>query len=113
MSSPTPPNKDKSALSNEVRMVLVFVLSGLILVGYPYIGRKLGFLPPPPPVAPVKSAVQTPKATANPQPTSPATQPPAPEKADSAPAAGVIADAAESEWTLDNGVYRVVFSNRG
>jgi len=112
MSSPTPPINDKKSLSNEVRMVLVFVLTGLILVGYPYIGRKLGFLPPPP-VAPVKSAVQTPKATAVTEAPAPAATAETPNAGESQPAAGVIADVKESEWTLDTGVYRVLFSNRG
>ena len=94
-------------------MVLVFVLSGLILVGYPYLGRKLGFLPPAP-VAPVKSAVQTPKANATAPTSSQERSQENPTAAsDAAPVAGVIADTSESEWTMDTGAYRIVFSNRG
>ena len=46
MSSPTPPNKSPKELSNEVRMVLAFVLMGLILVVTPWAYRKLGITAP-------------------------------------------------------------------
>ncbi len=46
MSSPTPPKKEPKELSNEVRMLLAFVLMGLILVVTPYAYRKLGLVPP-------------------------------------------------------------------
>ena len=46
MSSPTPPKKEPKELSNEVRMLLAFVLMGLILVVTPYVYRKLGLAPP-------------------------------------------------------------------
>jgi YidC/Oxa1 family membrane protein insertase len=36
-----------------------------------------------------------------------------PASPQSAPAAGTVAGTSESEWTLDTGMYRVVFSNRG
>src|SRR3984885_15103536 len=47
MSSPTPPKKESKELSNEVRMVIAFVLMGLILVVTPWAYRKLGITPPP------------------------------------------------------------------
>ena len=47
MSSPTPPSKEPKELSNEVRMVIAFVLMGLILVVTPWAYRKLGITPPP------------------------------------------------------------------
>ena len=46
MSSPTPPSKEPKELSNEVRMVIAFVLMGLILVVTPWAYRKLGITPP-------------------------------------------------------------------
>ena len=46
MSSPTPPDKQPKELSNELRMVLAFVLMGLILVGTPYVYKKLGIVTP-------------------------------------------------------------------
>ncbi|MES1256852.1 MAG: hypothetical protein ABUS51_00420, partial [Acidobacteriota bacterium] len=106
MSSPTPPDKKRKELSNELRMVVAFVLMGLILVATPYVYKKLGIATPQTQSAPVKSAVQTPKAT----PAS-AAEPATPR--DTPPVAGAIAAAAEAEWILDTGAYRVVFSNRG
>src|SRR5665213_139322 len=47
MSSPTPPKKKE--LSNEVRMLLAFVLMGLILLGTPYAYRMLGIAAAPTP----------------------------------------------------------------
>ena len=44
MSSPTPPGKDSKELSNEVRMVIAFVLMGLILVVVVVIGKLLCLL---------------------------------------------------------------------
>ncbi len=106
MSSPTPPNKEPKELSNELRMVIAFVLMGLILVVTPLVYKRMGIIPDKP-VTPVKSAVQSAKATPE------AAQTPAsPQQVDTAPV-GSVASATESEWTLDTGVYKVVFSNRG
>jgi len=62
MSSPTPPKKDRKEIPNELRMVIAFVLMGLILVATPYVYKRIGILPAQPQTAPLKSAVQTPKA---------------------------------------------------
>ena len=45
MSSPTPPQKDRKEIPNELRMVLAFVLMGLILVATPYVYKKIGIIP--------------------------------------------------------------------
>src|SRR5271166_1336590 len=43
----TPPKKSQPReLSNEVRMVIAFVLMGLILVATPWVYRRLGLTPP-------------------------------------------------------------------
>jgi YidC/Oxa1 family membrane protein insertase len=107
MSSPTPPNKDKKELSNELRMVIAFVLMGLILVGSQFLYKRIGIIPAQPESAAVKSDVKTTKAAPSP------TNAPEPTPPASEPVAGTIVSATESEWTLDTGVYRVVFSNRG
>ena len=121
MSSPTPPNKEKKEIPNELRMVIAFVLMGLILVATPYIYKKIGIIPAT--VTPTQPAVAVQPATAV-QPSgverqagamksavaASDAQSPAPE---TGPVAGAMAGVSESEWTLDNGVYRVVFSNRG
>ncbi len=49
MSSPTPPDKNRTKeLSNEVRMLIAFALMGAILLVTPWVYRKLGIAPPPP-----------------------------------------------------------------
>ena len=59
MSSPTPPKKDAKELPNELRMVLAFVLMGLILVATPYVYKQLGIVTPTAQTPPLKSAVQS------------------------------------------------------
>jgi YidC/Oxa1 family membrane protein insertase len=114
MSSPTPPtsnNKTGKELPNELRMVIAFVLMGLILVATPWIYRKLGILPAQP-NPPLKSSVATKKEApqnAFPTPAAPAESPAASEPG----MATAVAAVAESEWTLDTNLYRIVFSNRG
>jgi YidC/Oxa1 family membrane protein insertase len=90
-------------------MVIAFVLMGLILVATPYVYKKIGIIPEK--AAPAKPAAQTAKPVAPPAPQPESASPSV--TATAAPPAGVIAGASESEWTLDTGVYRVVFSNRG
>lgn len=111
MSSPTLPNKPKKELSNELRMVIAFGLMGLILIGTPYLYRKLGYISSEPPKSTaVKSDVKSEKA--QPLPSSA----PAPETASETPGAAApdaVAGTAESEWTLDTNLYRIVFSNKG
>ncbi|MGD1069337.1 MAG: membrane protein insertase YidC [Bryobacteraceae bacterium] len=109
MSSPTPPKKDAKELPNELRMVLAFVLMGLILVATPYVYKQLGIVTPTAQTPPLKSGVETHKET----PQS-AASPAAVETQASAEAApGAIAASSESEWAIDTSLYRIVFSNRG
>jgi YidC/Oxa1 family membrane protein insertase len=118
MSSPTPPNttpskKDAKELPNELRMVIAFVLMGLILVATPYVYKKLGITPPAANPA-VKSSVQLAKDA--PQAASASTAPNKPDDTtadDTTSTPGAISAAAESEWTLDTTLYHIVFSNRG
>jgi YidC/Oxa1 family membrane protein insertase len=119
MSSPTPPQKEPKELSNELRMVIAFVLMGLILVVTPWAYRRLGITPPPS-VDSKTPATQTSPAkkpdaaasTASGTPMAPATVPSA-ENASSGPVEGAIAAASEQDYTLDTELYNVVFSNRG
>jgi YidC/Oxa1 family membrane protein insertase len=119
MSSPTPPKKAGKELPAELRMVVAFVIMGLILVATPYVYRKLGITPPAP-NPPAKSAVQLPKeapssdtaaARASDKQASDKSKPDTRDSAESMP--GTIAAQAESEWTIDTGLYHIVFSNRG
>jgi YidC/Oxa1 family membrane protein insertase len=119
MSSPTPPSKEPKELSNEVRMVIAFVLMGLILVVTPWAYRQLGITPPAS-ADPKTSAIQTSPAkkpdaaasTASGTPMTSAT-PGLSTAAQPAPAEGAVTAAAAQDYTLDTDLYRVVFTNRG
>ena len=87
-------------------MVIAFVLMGLILVGTPYVYKRLGMTPPA--IAPVPSAVQSAKATPA---SSAAANTPAP--ATEQTAAGAVSASSEGTWTLDTALYHIIFSNRG
>ncbi len=120
MSSPTPPNKDRKELSNEVRMLMAFALMGAILLGYPWVLQKLGMAPPPDAKtqsAQKKQATKTgqeqslPAAGGTPMASStPATTD---NTAPSEPLAGALSAAAEQELVIDTDLCHVVFSNRG
>jgi YidC/Oxa1 family membrane protein insertase len=119
MSSPTPPKKEPKELSNEVRMVIAFVLMGLILVVTPWAYRQLGITPPAsadPKTSPVQtSPAKKPDAAASTASGTPMTSAaPAPAvNASSAPAEGAVTAAAAQEYTLDTELYHVIFTNRG
>jgi YidC/Oxa1 family membrane protein insertase len=119
MSSPTPPKKERKEFSNEIRMLLAFVLMGLILVATPYAYRIFGIAPP---VSDQKAASQkaAPKEKAAEQQT-PATaggapiasSAPAQPEENAGPAPGAISAPGEQEQVVDTSLYHVVFSNRG
>ena len=119
MSSPTPPKKQSPLeLSNEVRMVLAFVLMGAILVVTPWAYRKLGLTPP----EPAKTSLAAKAAPKNPTPASSTASgtpmtPSAPVQTDktapAAPAESAVSAASAQNYTIDTDLYRVVFSNRG
>ena len=113
MSPSKPPTKSKE-LPNEVRMVIAFVLMGLILVATPWVYKRLG-LTPAQPAAPVKSAVQTQHTDA--VKSAVTAQAETPDAAADASASGTVPTtaqaAAETEWNIDTKLYHVVFSNRG
>jgi len=103
-------------MSNEMRMILAFVLMGLILVVTPWAYRKLGLTPPeeqkktavapkkPEPAASTASGTPM-KQEAAPAQSSAKTPPPAAENEVSA--------ASAQDYTIDTSVYHVVFTNRG
>ncbi len=93
------PNKE---LTTETRLLLAFVLVGIVLVGWNYIYK-------PPATPPVTVPVQT-----------PATQPPveAPKPEPTTPVIpiavpGQIQESAAQDFTIETDVYRVRFSNQG
>jgi len=116
MSSPTPPKKDAKELPNELRMVLAFVLMGLILVATPYVYKQLGIVTPTAQTPPLKSAVQSHKdapISSSAASISSSAALAAEAQASAEPAPGAMAAASESEWVVDTSLYHIVFSNRG
>jgi YidC/Oxa1 family membrane protein insertase len=117
MSSPTPPKKDPKELSNEVRMVIAFVLMGLILVVTPWAYRRLGITPPP--SAEQKTAEgQTRAAKKTDSAASTASGAPMASAVPSSPEpvvadADAVSAASAQDYTLDTDLYHVVFTNRG
>jgi YidC/Oxa1 family membrane protein insertase len=99
-----PGQQGKKELSMETRLLLAFLLMGLVLFLTPYIYKA----PPQPPKQTVpatqKSAAQTEKK--------PATTPERPAAATEV-VPGQIHDTAEHEFTVDTDIYRIRFSNRG
>src|ERR1700684_3810159 len=99
------PNKSgKRELTMEQRLLLAFVLMGLVLFLTPYFYKA----PPPPKTpAPVKSQ------------TAPASSPAVSKTAEAAPAApatpvpGQIVATSEQQFVVDTDIYRVTLSNRG
>src|ERR1700733_9832442 len=106
MSSPTPPKKESKELSNEVRMVLAFVLMGLILVVTPWAYRQLGITPPQSAdqkqtsaAKKVNTADKAAATTASGTPMTLSTPPAAENGAE--PAAGAVSAASAQDYTLD------------
>ncbi len=88
----------------ETRLLLAFLLMGLVLFLTPYIYKA----PPAPPKQPVPAAgKQTPQAEKKPEAI------PARPAAASQTIPGQIQDTAEREFTVDTDIYRIKFSNRG
>src|SRR5947209_7231778 len=97
-SSSGPPGKKE--LSVEMRLLLAFVLMGVVLFTTPY------FFKAPPGPAPLKRSEQPPPAKS-------AQAPPPPSIAPAAPAPGQVVAANEETVTVDTDLYHIVFSNRG
>ena len=103
--NPIQPNKPpKKELSMETRLLLAFLLMGLVLFLTPYI-----YKPPPAPkqVAPVTT--QQKQATQAEKKSETATLPAAATQA----VPGQIQDTSEREFTVDTDIYRIQFSNKG
>jgi YidC/Oxa1 family membrane protein insertase len=92
----------KKELSMETRLLLAFLLMGLVLFLTPYIYKA--------PAQPPKQAVPTAaKQAAQAEKKPEAAAPPAATQT----VPGQIQDAAEREFTVDTNIYRIKFSNRG
>lgn len=97
----SPDAPERKELSMEIRLLLAFLLMGLVLFLTPYFYR-----PQPPPKPPAAAA----KQEVVPEPAKIAAEA---EKPAPAPPPGAIAGEKEEQFTIDNGVYRITFSNRG
>jgi YidC/Oxa1 family membrane protein insertase len=91
--------QEKKELSTENRLLLAFVLMGIVLFATPYFFKT----PPPPPGKKVQLA---------PAPVT-APEQKAAEAAPAAPAPGQVSAPKESILTLDTDLYHIDFSNRG
>jgi YidC/Oxa1 family membrane protein insertase len=109
--NPTPPGKPpRKELSMEVRLVLAFVLMGLVLFLTPY------FYKAPPPVKPTPGAAKQSETTKTTEPTSNPAAPPqiaTTKNVALQPAPGEIHATSEQEFTVDTQIYRIRLSNKG
>jgi YidC/Oxa1 family membrane protein insertase len=90
---------EKKELSTENRLLLAFVLMGIVLFATPYFFKA----PPPPPGKKIQLS-PAPATTPEPKPV---------EAVASAPAPGQVSAQKESIVTLDTDLYHIDFSNRG
>src|ERR1700686_579515 len=90
---------EKKELSTETRLLLAFVLMGIVLFTTPYFFKT----PPPPPGKKVQLAPVT----------APTPEPKPAEAVASAPTPGQVSAPKESIITLDTDLYHIEFSNRG
>jgi YidC/Oxa1 family membrane protein insertase len=104
-----PGKKAKKELSMEVRLLIAFLLMGLVLFLSPYLYKT----PPPGPkqVAPTTPA-QAAQETKKPEPPAQTAKPAQPGDA-SKPVPGQIQAASEQQFTIDTNIYTVRFSNHG
>jgi len=93
----------KKELTMEMRLLLAFLLMGLVLFLTPYIYKA----PPPPPKKPAPTTAQVAQTTKKPE------TPPAAPAAPSEPLPGQIQSSNEQQFTVDTDFYRIVFSNKG
>lgn len=108
--NPSQPEKPKKELTMEIRLLIAFLLMGLVLFLTPYIYKAP---PPPKPVQPVKQAEKAATAKtaeAEKQPVASAAQTTTPP---AAPAPGQIQAATEQLFTVETQIYHIVFSNHG
>ena len=92
----------------EIRLLIAFLLMGLVLFLTPYIYK------PPPPAKPAQPAKQA-QAAKPVAPAAPvaAAKPLTAEAATTAPAPGQMQAPAEQLFTVDTNIYHIVFSNKG
>src|SRR5271170_6515355 len=93
----------KKEMSMEMRLLLAFLLMGLVIFGTQYF-----YKPPPQPIpVPVAAKQETAPDQSNPAPAAPQAAAPAAEMP------GQIQSDREETVTVDTNLYQVTFSNRG
>jgi len=112
----TEPNKpDPKDSPFNLRMLLAFALTGLVIFGTPYYYKWIGVKPPAEKTEQAVPPASAPKSTST--PAAAAATPPAksnPAKPGSAPPdTGAIAGTTEDTVSLDTDLYRIIFTNRG
>src|SRR5262249_55923475 len=100
----------KQEMSMEIRLLIAFVLMGLVLFLTPYFYKQ----PPAPAAASnqTKNSQTNPAASAENNQANPPPKPPAPTEP-AAPVPGAMKDDQERAFIVDTEVFHVVFSNRG
>jgi YidC/Oxa1 family membrane protein insertase len=101
----------KKELSMELRLLIAFILMGVVLFVTPYFYKGVA---PPKKTGPVatKTELSAPGAPAPEQPTVPSEKS-APAAVESAPAAPSVAAQNEQLYAIDTDLFRISFSNRG
>lgn len=99
----------KKELTMEQRLLLAFVLMGLVLFLTPYFYKA----PPPPPKTAAKTAQLSESAKTAAPVEPPATQSAASQPAPGQPVPGQIEASTEQQFIVDTDIYRVTLSNRG
>lgn len=94
--------EQKKEISMETRLLLAFLLMGLVLFGTQY------FYKPPPPAPAASAKISEPAKTAEPAKPVVPTKPPS-----AVPMPGQIQAGSEENVTVDTDLFHVVFSNRG
>jgi YidC/Oxa1 family membrane protein insertase len=97
-------SKQRKELSMELRLLIAFILMGVVLFVTPYF-----FKPAAPPPAPVEKKTEMAPPTAAQTPPAPAAKP---AEAPTAPTKAVAAESVQSH-IVDTEVFRVTFSNQG
>src|SRR5579864_5936282 len=93
---------EKKEMTMEARLLVAFLLMGLVLFGTQYF-----YKPAPPPASAVKTGTTAPAQVAK------QTEKPPPPPAPAANMPGQVHAAQEETFSIDTDVYRVTFSNRG
>jgi YidC/Oxa1 family membrane protein insertase len=105
---PDPLNGGKKEFPMELRLLLAFLLMGVVLFTTPYFFRATA-----PPEAEKRAAEPPPAAVQQPAESPPQTPPTVPEAPAVAPAAPAVTAESHQQHIVDTDVFRVVFSNQG